>query len=341
MRRPDEYAYALARVYAKRSFMLRRSDYEAMAKAVSYHQALRHLAATPYAKYIGEAEAIADVERGLAKSYEDLFSEVVRLASGKPRAFLEAVKYRHELEALKAVLRAKFAGLTREEALRNIVPIGRVTQELCERMLGARDVASAIAMVWDEALRSSLLSALEEAEDLRNPYPIELAVDRHAYQVLGRACEELKGMDRDWARRLLGEEVDAKNVVACLRLKSMGIKDYQAYLLPYKLRFTVERASRLMAAPTIGEAVAMVRDIVGEVKASTVPEVEAHLARRLASINSSVFLHYGFHVGLIYALLNLKFFELRDLKALLIGKSEGLSAEEILSRLVLYPLLTG
>jgi len=336
MRRPSQYAYALARVYAKRSYMLKPADYEAMAKAVSYHQALRYLSTTSYAKYVAGAEELTDVERGLALSYNELFNEVSRFVSGRPRAFLELVRYRHELEVLKSLLRAKFADVPRDEALRNVVPFGRFNQEFCEKLLRARDVATAISLIQDEALRGSLSAALKEAEELRNPCPIEVAIDKHAYQLLGRASDELRGLDRDWVRRLLCGEVDAKNLMICLRLKLIGVKDPKAYLLPYGHRFTVERAARVMAAPTIGEALALVRDLVGEVKYTSLSDVEGHLLRRLASMNSSVFLHYGFHLGLPFALLNLKFFELRDIKALLIGKSEGLPGEEILSRLILH-----
>ncbi len=336
MRRPDQYAYALARVYAKRSYMLKPADYEAMAKAISYHQALRHLSTTFYAKYVAGTEELPDVERGLALSYNELFDEVSRFVSGKPRAFLELVKYRHELEVLKALLRAKFAEVPKNEALRNVVPLGKFNQEFCEKLLGARDVTTAISLIQDEALRSTLLSALKEAEELKNPYPIEVAVDKYVYQLLGKTSGELGGLDREWIKKLLGEEVDTKNLMICLRLKSMGVKDPQIYLLPYKYRFTVERATRVMAAPTVGEALAAVRDLIGEVKYTSLSDVEGYLLKRLASINASVFLHYGFHLGLLFALLNLKFFELRNLKALLIGKSEGLPGEEILSRLILH-----
>lgn len=337
MRRPDAYAYALARVYAKRSYMLKAEDFENMARAISYQQALRYLASTSYGPYIASAEEVMDVDRGLAQSYNDLFEELTRLVSGKAKAYIELSKYKHELEVLKAILRAKFSNVPKTEALRLIVPVGRYGPEVCEKLIGARDTSTAIFMVQDEELKGRLHVALKGAEELKSPYPLELAVDRYAYGLLGKAVEELKGLDRDWVRRLLGEEVDLKNFMVCLRLKSMGVKDYKNYLLPYKFRFTVEMASKAMSAPTLSEALTVVKDLWGEVpKATSLTEVEAHLLRRLAKVNAAIFLHYGFHVGILQALLNLKFFEVRNLKALLIGKSEGLPAEDIMSRLILH-----
>ena len=336
MRRPDAYAYALARVYAKRSYMLTKPQLEALAKSISYHQALRSLATTSYAKYVEDAEGLIEVERGLVKSYNDLFNELVGLVRGAAREFIEACRRKHELEVLKALLRAKLAGLGREEALRNIVPVGSFTHEVCERFLSARDATAAAMMIDDPLLRGSVLDAVRKAMEESTPLPVELAVDSHAYAMLGKAVEGLKGMDRDWARRLIGEEVDVKNFVACLRLRSLGLRDYVRYLLPYKLRFTAQLAEKVVQAPTMGEAVAAVSHLWElPAKASTVSEVEDLLQRRLLHVNEAAFLHYGFHVGLLQALLNLKYFEVRNLKVILIGKSEELPSDEIIARLVL------
>jgi vacuolar-type H+-ATPase subunit C/Vma6 len=64
--------------------------------------------------------------------------------------------------------------------------------------------------------------------------------------------------------------------------------------------------------------------------------LEVGFKRYLAREYLKSFEGLRFHAGLIMSFLNLKMFELEDLKAIIIGKASGLSADHIKGILVLH-----
>ncbi|MEM1538697.1 MAG: V-type ATPase subunit [Candidatus Nezhaarchaeales archaeon] len=346
IKRVEAYGYAVARLRARLSGFLKRSDYETMLKMGSTREILRFISSsTLYGRFLGSLEGLdlMEVEKGLTRAYYSLFDDVRRMLKPDVRFFLDAVHRKFELETLRSLIRAKAASLPPSEALKVIVPVGRYTREFCEELLRAKDLVRLISMVEDKMLERNLLAAVKEYERIKSPLPLEAAVDRYNYSMLFSEADKLSGLDRRWISMFLGMEVDVKNMVSIIRGREQGLTADQINelaLIPHYYNLNPGIVVKAASAPNLQVAIqtlALTRYGVALSKAEpTLLSVEVSLTNYLLNEYRRVFLYYPFHVGFIYAFLNLAFYEVSDIRALLIGKAEGLPADAIVEHLSLY-----
>jgi len=333
----SKYAYSIVRVRAKKAFILKREDYEALLRAPNIHQALAHLrSVSDFGSDIPQTEDMYEIERHLANRFVEISRTLVEsVEEDVAREFLELALAKYEYETLKALLKAKFLGVPESEAMLMALPLGRYSGALYTSLLSAKGIDEAIDLVPETELKSILEEALEEARTLKSPLPMEVAIDKWLYTRLWGLADRLRGDDKKWAKHLLGIEIDMKNILVLVRGKVLGLQPSiieKAWLpLCYKLSFDVKSlasqplSSILQAIATsyYGKAVSpLARDAV---------EVEKALEMLWIEENEKVFLHYPFTLGLIYAYVNLKYVELKDVRALLFSKLMNLPPQKTLT----------
>jgi len=338
----SKYAYSIARVRAKRAIMLKPEDYEALIKAPNIHQALTHLrSVSDFGKDIPQTEDVYEIEKHLTNRFVEILRALVESVGEKvARDFLELALAKYEYETLKALLKAKFLGVPESEAVLMALPLGRYSGALYTSLLSAKNVEQAIDLVPEAELKLVLREALREAETLKSPLPIEVAIDKWLYTQLYGLIDKLKGDDKKWAQHLMGIEIDAKNISILVRGKVLGLQPpiIEKMWLPhcYKLSLDVKSlaaqplSSILQAIATsyYGKAVSpLARDAV---------EVERALEILWVKENEKVFSHYPFTLGLIYAYANLKYVELKDVRALLFSKIMNLPPQKVLALVTRY-----
>lgn len=347
LKRIETYAYPIARLRARRGLLLKKSGYEAALKTTSPLGLLRFISSSSvHGRFIGTIEELGDlvnVEKRIMRAYYDHFEDVRKMLKKEVRPLLDAVYRKFELEALKSIIRAKSADVAPSEAFKTILPIGRYDLKTCENMLRARDMLGLIALIDDELLKNNLTIAFKKSEELRSPLPLEVAIDRYAYSILFSEARKLTGLDKKWINRFLGVEVDIKNIVSVIRGKTYGltvdeIKDY--VIVPHYYKLDAPLLIKAASAPGVEGTVRMLDSTpyaISLSKAEPTPlGVEKCLTRHLIREYERVFVRYPFHTGFIYAFLNLCFFEVRDVRAMLIGKAEELPADAIAEHLILY-----
>jgi vacuolar-type H+-ATPase subunit C/Vma6 len=333
----SKYAYSIARVRAKRAFMLKPEDYEALLRAPSIYQALAHLrSVSDFGKDIPQTEDMYEIEKHLANKFVEILRTLIEsVREGSARVFLKLVLAKYEYETLKALLKAKFLRVPESEAILMAPPLGRYGGVLYTSLLSAKDVDQAIDLVPEVELKPILREALREAETLKNPLPIEVAIDRWLYTRLWGLASKLRGDDKKWTKHLLGIEIDIKNVLALVRGKVLGLQPSViekawlplCYKLPLDLKSLASQpfSSILQALATsyYGKAVSpLAKDAI---------EVERALEILWVKENEDVFLHYPFTLGLVYAYANLKYVELKDVRAILFSKLMNLPPQGALA----------
>ncbi|MCX8205366.1 MAG: V-type ATPase subunit, partial [Candidatus Nezhaarchaeota archaeon] len=333
-KRVETYGYVTARLRARKAFLLTPADYESLLKAASLKDALLIILKSPiygrYLKGIEEEGGVEGIEQKLRKAYLELLNEVKLMIRGPTSFFLDHVLQKFELEALKAVLKAKALNIPASEALRLIVPAGRLTRAKLEELLRAKDLIRAILIIEDEELQRRLLAASERSKEFGGTFPLEAAIDRYAFSLMSTGIEKLPELDRKWVSKLVGTEADLKNIVLLVRsyLLKVGIEEYKEYvMLPFSYKVASDLLVKLLTSPnieTLTQALAsQTRHGALLLKTGSDPAVlERETQRYMISEYRKVFLQSPFHMGFIYSLLSLIHLELRDLRAIIVGKHD-------------------
>ncbi|MEM2214613.1 MAG: V-type ATPase subunit [Candidatus Nezhaarchaeales archaeon] len=329
------YAYGVARVRAKRSFMLKPEDYENMLRAPTVHQALTHLrSVSDLGKDIPQTDNPQDIEKHLLDKFTYILRVLVESVRDRARDFLEAAINKYEYETLKALLKAKFLDIPRDEASLMAPPIGRYSGALYTSIISARNIEQAIDLLPDIELKALIRESLRQAESIKSPIPIETAIDKSLYTRLWRLADELRESDRKYIRHLLGIEIDVKNILALVRGKFLGLQPsaLEGMLLPlsYMLKLDLKSLSsqpltsilQSLAATYYGRAISPL--------AKDVTEIERSLQLLWVKENEVVFLHYPFTLSVFYAFANLKYAELKDVRAILLSKLVELPPQRVL-----------
>ena len=141
------------------------------------------------------------------------------------RLLLSALLMKFEANCVKALLRAKEAELSVEEAMKYIIPVGNLSEAKCRNILeNSENIADVIDSLSDMEYGSVLEKAFAVYMKEKVFYLLEVALDRHVYHKIWKATGKFRGLDKKIARTVIGLEIDSINVKTILRCKAMGIK---------------------------------------------------------------------------------------------------------------------
>ncbi len=306
--------------------------------APTLDDALRQLAATPYGPALAAAAqgTLLWAERALESSLVDAYARLIRTLEGAPRALVEEMLRRLEVDNLKAILRGLATGAPADEIRSLLLPLGRWERLEVGQLLAAPGVAEAVRALDRLPYARPLAEALPRYERERSLFPLEVALDLDYYRRLWALAATLPGGDRDSARRVLGARYDVLNVSWLLRfsqLYRLSAQEIFNYTLPYGDRIDDDIMRRAAAAPDIAGLVAALpepyRALLGPLEGAGITRMEAALRRFLWHDAHALLTGYPFQIGAIMAYLYLKEAEVRDLAAILEGKRLGRPPAEI------------
>ncbi len=233
------YAYAVARVQARRSKLIPESEYEKLLK-MDLSEITRYIQDSAYKTEVDELSGrfrdLDLLEAALTVNEERADASVRRMVDGEGGALVALWLQRHLVEDIKTVLRGKQGGASREELLKELLLEDLDTYDLFQPLLAEdvrtpEEVAAAlerqgpVGADWARVLRKvpadSDLSAYEDALD-------------KAY--FARLLESLEGSRQKGAGLMLEfvrREVDAKNLQNAARwVASDQSGDFSPYVVP-------------------------------------------------------------------------------------------------------------
>lgn len=327
----------------------------------SLHSIRSILAKTPYQKEISEIPAkqlsSVSLEKAFLRNYVRTCKGIMDHSPRDIHSLLSSILMKFEADNVKAILRAKEAGISVDEAMRYITPVGRLDEVRCQKILeSAKSVGDVIELLSELEYGSVLKVALEGREETRVLLPLAVAVDKYVYGKIWEATGKLKGLDKKIARAVLGVEIDSINIKVIFRCRTMGIgvDRVKRYLIPVTEVFgekELEEATKVTDIKSSIESLltvaklAMTRDyqyvltdLQREYESSqSLSKLEMILDRGLLKTSLRMLKRYTpfFNIGLILAFLNLKWFEVRNLRAIMIGVEEKIPPDEIRKLLVL------
>ncbi|MHC1579437.1 MAG: V-type ATPase subunit, partial [Candidatus Alkanophagales archaeon] len=238
-----EYAYVYVRARARMGYLLGERELRALMEARSLEDFISSLMDSPYREKLSRVSAASarDVELALMEDLIDQYLMVIRSSRGEVSEFFKELLRRLEVENLKAVLRAKAAGVAERPPL---YPVEDFFKRRLSRLLEAEDVEAVIRLV-ESPYREVLEKAFPEYQESRRVLVLENALNEELFKAIWGRVEALPARDKELARRVLGAEFDVTNVMTLLRCKHEDVEpsEIRRYLLPYGYAFDVEAAA--------------------------------------------------------------------------------------------------
>ena len=299
----------------------------------------------------------ASIENVLLKNYIKTFEVIKDYSPTKIRFLLSAILKKFEINNIKALLRAKWAGISVNEAMKFITPFGNMDEIRCKSIFeNAESAIDVIEHISDLEYGPMLKEELRNHKEAEILQVIETILNNYVYKEIYKAVGKLKGRDKKIAETVLGIEIDSKNIMIILRSISLKIPKDQIkrYLLPTSQILNEKELEKAIDANDIQSSIEsllitaklrnardyqyMLTELLQEYNAfPSLSILEVALDRSLLKTSLRMLKRYTpyFNIGLVLAFLNAKWFEVRNLRAILRGAESDLHPEQIRNLLIL------
>ena len=347
----SNFAYAVARVQAKKAKLIPPSEFEKILK-MDVREVTRYVEESAYKAEVDELSpkfsGLDLLEAALTVNEERTYEAVRAMVGGGAGAIVNLFLDRYHYEDVKTLLRGKSSGATRDELLREMVLEDQATYDLFAPLL-SEDVKTIPEII--AALTAQGGQAREWARLLEKvPAGSSLAryddvLDKAYFDRLVTGLEDTSEKGSDALLEFVRREIDMRNLLNAARWVAAGEQgDFSSFVVPGGQHIKVAQAIALSKSKSLaefGEAIAETKHF-----ASLKPAVDAAAASgRLAPFQGAVWhLHLSgmdklAHLNplsLVPILLFLlrKHREVSVLRAVARGKAAGLS-EDRLRELVL------
>jgi V/A-type H+/Na+-transporting ATPase subunit C len=340
------YAYAVARVQAKRSRLIPTSEFEKVLK-MDVPEITRYIQDSAYKAEVDELAAkfsgLDLLEAALTVNEERTYEAIRHMVGGEGGAILELFLDRYHFDDVKTLLRGKAAGAKREELLREMVLENQATYDLFAPLLAddvrtvgdviaAMDARGGPAREWANLLKKVPAgSSLARYDDV---------LDKAYYDRLLAALED---SGQKGAREILAfvrHEIDAVNLLNAARwvaAKEPG--DFSPFIVPGGRDLKVAQVialSRLKSLTEFAEQVADVKRFApakpaldGAARTNRLAPLQAAIQRaHLADIDRLAHTNPLSLVPILVFLVR-KHREVVTLRAVARGKAAGLSEDRL------------
>lgn len=269
---------------------------------------------------------------------------VIRAMPGNTRSVVDWVLRRHELNNVKATLRAIAAGpvpangrSTWERVQPLLFPTEGPAGVAYERIAEAGSVAAAVELLRGTTYHEPLAFALKRYSSEQSLFPLEVALDISYWRSVWQEARKLSGGDHWQATRVVGSLVDSHNLMWVIRYRvyqHLTEEELINYTLPFGYRVHDTDIRAIAAGADIGSVIERLYPDLLDVKpmveqpGADLSRLETELRRWLMQNCLNAFLGDPFHVGLPLAYIVLHDLELDDLTTILEAKASGARAAE-------------
>jgi V/A-type H+/Na+-transporting ATPase subunit C len=219
------YAYACARVRAKKSALLGKDTFPKFLM-MDLNEIGRFLGETNYETEMTELgaryEGVNLIELGTSRNLARIYKEILGFTQGELREMVASYLNRWDQWNVKTILRGKYYGATVDEVREDLVPAGKLKEEDLNVLLSLGSISEIL-----DALKSYGMAIPEE---VRAEYdaagtlePVEDYLDREYYADL---LATIGGGNAPGARFLMlhiRREIDETNLMTLLKLKLEGL----------------------------------------------------------------------------------------------------------------------
>jgi V/A-type H+-transporting ATPase subunit C len=344
----SRYSVIHARVRALYSDLITPDKWDQLCAAPDLLALIQSLQGTLYGPYLGAVPEEDLTTRRAAfqikKHLADAFTTVLRLAPPQTHPLVQQLYRQFEVDNLKALLRGVVTAATWDEVRYLLFPLGAATVLPAQGILMAGSVDAAVKQLQGTPYYATLAHALERYSEEASLFPLEVTLDLDYWREVWHDVNQLTGLDRNWASRLVGSVIDVNNLMWALRYRvyhKLSEEEIINYTLPFGHRVRDEHIRAIAAGADMVSVVSRLYPDIGDAAPlfqqpeSGLPKLEGRLQRHVAEECRKAFLGYPFHVGIPVAYLLLNELEIADLTALLEARSLGIPPAGVRPYLVL------
>ena len=257
--RRGNYAYACARVKARKQFLLSRDVYSRLL-VMDVHEIGRFLGETQYREemtHYASGHSGADlVEVAVTRNLATTYSDILGFTTGNLREMVGNYLRRWDTFNVKTILRGKFSDAPEDEIIDTLVPAGAFSETYLRSLIGMESVRAVMEElskhpslritpeVEREVVESGKLAPFEDHLDMMLYYDLLDVID---------PTNNATALLRDFVRR----EIDVTNLKVLLKLKVEDLaEEMRATRRNARYRPEIKLPENVGVATDLGEALA-------------------------------------------------------------------------------------
>lgn len=347
-----DYGYANARIRGMRSYLMKKSDLDALIDLPDIGRLIQELSETTYGVDLEETlihgRDAAAVDEALKNNMVRTYQKVAGFINDEAQYILITLLARWDIFNIKTILRGTHMHLTTEQIAEGLLPAGYLTQVDLEALAMQDDLRAIVdtAMTWGLPFAGALSDGYAEYTESGDLASMELALDRYyASWALGRLSKRRANMKI--ARRVLGMQIDIMNLVMVFRLQKADTEsiDVESFFLAGGLDITPDLYAELAAMSDIDEVLDRLRGTsygmalddaaVKYLEANSIAvferALEDYFMRKTLAQATGDPLGIGVAIAYLWAKQN----EITNLRIIVKGKSVGMPEERVRGELIL------
>jgi vacuolar-type H+-ATPase subunit C/Vma6 len=343
----SKYSLVNAKVRARLSTLLTPEQIDRLADARDLSEFYSSLTGTVYEDIFNQPEIAFDPRVGerLLLEREILWhSELLGDLKKAEKALVSIFLEKYEIENLKTVLRIREGHRDLEEMkymVRLKLPYSLPYQAIAE----SSSFDDAVSYLVGTPYHKAIMDVMEDYEEKKTLFPVEINMEIDYFRRLKERVAELGKKDREIARKLVGLEIDRKNLAWLIRLKfyyDVPTADLFEYNIPGGYRMTEEKLKAAFKAESIKEVLNLTLErtfknaseiLVRGEELSKLYLLEIILWNYQIAEAKRSLSGFPFTIGTILSYLILKRTEIRNVITILNGKVYGMDRTAIESHL--------
>ncbi len=350
-----QYIEITGRMRGKKAFMLTKTDYDSLLAAENLQAALRRLETTRYKPYISniamEDLEIGKIEESLMEAYQaEVRFILLKLKNKNAVNLLWWINRSYKLKFISSILKSIILGIEWEKAVQYIAPYGKIDLTTAKSLLDGKNIKSLIQMISypeEKKLVIEIEKILKEAlEPTKQALEVETIINKFTIEKIWEKLASLTGKDKT-SVKLVGLTLDAQTILSILRMKKLDFKhdEIERFIPSVQFKLSKNEMSKAIAASTEKDAIKVFTggyyvDLISPLVSTyeinedlSIFEVtfKRHHAKECEKMFNTIF-YLGEALGYMY----LRWYEMRDLAAILIGKYFAIPDDGITSSLILH-----
>jgi V/A-type H+-transporting ATPase subunit C len=222
--RNGNYAYACARVKARKSLLLTKDNYPKFL-LMDLNEIGRFLGESQYKTEMSELaaryEGVNLIELGTSRNLARSYTEMLEFTKGDLQEMLASYLTRWDIWNIKTILRGKFYGASVEEIREDLVPAGGMKENELNQLLSfasANEILEALKKTNGMVVPEEVIALYEKNSTLA---PIEDYLDKYYYETLLQKIDATRKPERIFLS-YIRREIDTTNLMTLLKLKKEG-----------------------------------------------------------------------------------------------------------------------
>jgi V/A-type H+-transporting ATPase subunit C len=343
----SRYALINAKVRARLSTLLTMEEINRLAETRDLAEFYSSLNGTIYEPVFSKPEISFDPrvgEKFLLEQEVQWHRELLKDIKGAEKDLIKHFLEKYEIENLKTALRireGRRGGEDMKYMIRKDLPHTLAYQAISE----ASSIEDAISYLSGTPFQKAIEAVLDDYNERRTLFPIEIKLEIDYYERLKERVAALGKKDREIAKKLIGLEIDQKNLGWLVRLKfyyDIPVGELLDYNIPGGYRMSRDRLRNAFKAESIKDVIsaAMENSFAGVSKLlvsgdqlSKLYLLEIILWNYLITEARKTLGGFPFTIGTVLSYLILKRTEIRNIITIMNGKIYKMDRGEIESHL--------